>query len=325
MGIIPSPSTQNQSFRSTDLPSSPSLGSEHYLEPIAKSYREIEGDPRLVGKNVGKCGYWAIVGKCGNGHFVAKELGCGREWCPRCREEFHRRRMARWLPKLQQVREMGYLVITFPSEFRKYFKSAYWLRKFRRSVVRMLKGMMFKRGVSRWHWFGDPKEGEDPPEFHPHLNILVDHGYIPRSGLEEIRKRIQKRVEVFVGREVEVVVVHYQYTRSIRKMLHWLKYVTRPTFLDYNWCPLLAEELYRFNNSHWWGKWDGDPVWGFGGDLEQFEEIQELDAVEKIERGICPVCGSKIEWGWAIEEALVLEFRGFEGVGAGYWVRGRGG
>ncbi|GAH29192.1 unnamed protein product, partial [marine sediment metagenome] len=84
-----------------------------YLELLAK--RSVDLD--LIFRT--KCpGYW-IQGSCENGHRYAKELYCGREWCPVCGEEWsatHQRRFSRWISKATQIRTMGYFVFTIPEE-----------------------------------------------------------------------------------------------------------------------------------------------------------------------------------------------------------------
>ena len=40
-------------------------------------------------------------------------------------------------------------------------------------------GGYFKRGVLRWHWFGD----KVPGKWNPHANVVVDSGYIENEQL----------------------------------------------------------------------------------------------------------------------------------------------
>ena len=233
-----------------------------------------------------------------------KKLNCGREWCPRCREETEGRRFSRWLPKAQQIEVMGYLVITFPREARPRSKKR--LRELRTKIVRRLKKFGFKRGLSRWHFFG-----EDGKEWHPHLNVILDYGKIKRKRLEEIKKAIARVTGV------EMCVVNYQYSRVPARKVHMLKYVCRNTFLKKSWDPEMAHELYGFTNAHWWGDWKGDPVW-------TLEEAEPKDTIaDKIAAGICPDCGEPIHWVGGKKNLVptcLLEPLGFKYVGKGYYI-----
>lgn|GEM_PF-3068654 len=78
--------------------------STHYLELVANSYQtKLNPLQKAFEDTSHKCGYWSIMGQCENGHTFAKKIGCGREWCPDCRQVFEKRRFGRWLPKAQQI------------------------------------------------------------------------------------------------------------------------------------------------------------------------------------------------------------------------------
>ena len=267
-----------------------------------------------------KCPGYFVVGRCENGHSFAKELYCGREWCPVCGEDespAHMRRFARWVGKAQQLRSIGYLVFTLPEEVRSRYRSKARLNELTKRVTGgdksrriegMLKGMGFDRGLARWHWFG-----ETPGKWHPHLNVIVESGHFTHSQLRSIRRAWAG----ILG--VDVAVVNYSYTKVVPKMVHVLKYVTRATFRDYTWDEHMAAELYNFRNMRSWGKWDGEPVW----ELEA--GIEAIEAITKLEAGLCPVCGEPVSWSRARDIAWLKAWAAAgqaEPLGAGYWALG---
>ena len=277
------------------------LGAElpDYLESIAKS---------IVASNGAgiKCPGWVVVGECLNGHRFAKELYCGREWCPECGAKWspvHQRRFARWLPKAQQVSSMGYLVVTFPVSARARLRTKKGLSRVGIAVRKVLQRRGIARGLRRWHWFGEG--GQGGPPYHPHLNVLVDGGYRGRAWLRGVRREIAR----LVGERD--IVVHYQFSRKPGKMVFWLKYVTRATFLDQTWDEPMANELYNFRNTWSWGKWDGGLVWGE-------EPDQELQAVAKLEDGLCPECGEPVEWAKPVAVAWLKVWQA-KPIGGGYY------
>jgi len=155
-------------------PSGGGDGGRYYKDSVAKSATPT-------------CGAWAVVSECSSGlHHFAKKLVCGKEWCEVCGQgnsAAHRRRQARILPKLQQVRQLGYFVIEFPDVYRNIGAAGFepdidggervegWcyskadLRDTTKTIVDVLAGKRcgrrgrvggyFGRGLARWHWFGD--------------------------------------------------------------------------------------------------------------------------------------------------------------------------
>lgn len=277
-----------------------------YLDSIAKGYQNLfEEIARVKGSEDGKylCGSWALVGRCACGRTYAKRLVCGREWCPDCREVSAGRRLARWLPKAQQMDCIGYMVITFPRGSRPRSKEG--LRRLRRKIVRGLKYLGFKRGLSRWHYFGESGE-----EWHPHLNLLLDHGHLSPVLLSKIKSMVAR------ASGCSMCVVNYRYSRLVGKKMHMLKYVCRPTFLEKSWDPQMAWELYRFNNNHSWGVWAGTPVWGLESGSSSSRRAQS------VALGICSDCGGDIRW-WGGKDKVVptclLGLWGFVDIGGGFY------
>lgn len=256
-----------------------------------------------IAKTDTTCPRWVSFGVCEKGHKIRKELYCGRDWCEVCGKDWspaHQRRFARWLPKAMQMKSMGYFVITFPQEMRWRFKDLNYVQNTRRRIERLFKREGY-RGFSRWHWFGD----ENPGKFHPHLNFIIEAGYL--ENLEDLKRRMRR----IIGEEV---VINYEYTSDPKKMIHILKYVTRPTFTKKEWDQEFADSLYGFKNSSVFGKWEDPPVWGW-----EDKEEEELMSLENLERNLCPICGTRIHWFKKVLPADI-GFDGYSYIGAGYWI-----
>ncbi|GAH98854.1 unnamed protein product, partial [marine sediment metagenome] len=163
----------------------------HYLDLVAKSTPDLASKTPLKIESLDplarECGAWALVGQCRNGHCFAAKLYCGREWCSECRDQVHRRRIARWLPKAQQLESMGYWDITFPMNLRLLLRNKVILRKVGKKAVAALRAQGFARGLRRWHWFGDT-----PGLYNPHLNIIVDGKYLRGQKLEAVKQSIRR-------------------------------------------------------------------------------------------------------------------------------------
>jgi len=291
----------------------PGAAPPHYLDAVANVVQLISTVDTISGiELLDKCPGYFIVGECKNGHRWAKELYCGREWCPVCGEDdsmAHVRRFARWVGKGQQVVSMGYFVFTLPEEVRGRYRSKAKLNELTKQVTcgdksrrieGLLKSMGFDRGLARWHWFGDKST-----KWHPHLNVIVEAGFIPQGQLDAIRAAWAG----ILG--VPDAVVNYSFTTIVPKMVHILKYVTRATFRNYKWDEKMAGALYNFRNMRSWGKWDGPVVWAVEGKAQ-------LEPIAKLESGLCPQCGEVVKWGHA-QGIARLQGEVLVPVGAGYW------
>jgi len=283
-------------------------GMESPGSPYLDLYAKVVTSPRSV-KN---CPQFYVTAECVNGHRFAKKLVCGREYCPTCGADWsdsHQRRFARWLLKLQQLRTVGYFVFTMPEGIRDQYRTKAALNELTKRITcgdkskrmpGLLKDMGFSRGLCRWHWFGD-----GGPGYHPHLNVLVEAGYLG----PELIDRIKSQYAEILG--VPMAVVNYSYAVDQGKMVHILKYVTRATFRQYEWDDQLAEELYRFRSQRCWGEWTGEPVW-------QLEGEPKFAHIEELEKGICPECGKALRWGRPLPICL-LPLEGPVDIGAGYY------
>ncbi|MDD4987223.1 MAG: hypothetical protein PHQ43_15910, partial [Dehalococcoidales bacterium] len=270
---------------------------------------------------------WFIPGTCSNGHRIAKVIACGKEWCPVCGEKgsiAHNRRFVRWLPKITQFKQMRYVVLTIPESLRSQYRTKAALTKVGRQAQDLLKSLGYTRGLRRWHWFGDRSH-----KWHPHLNILVEGGYMPAPVLAALKAGWA----YILG--ADVVDVRVQYKKRPGDMTGCLHYVTRATFRDYEWDIDMAKELKGFRNMVVWGQvaidkvteepisWAGipwAPVWQPDSDGRKTAagEALDVEAIEHIVEGTCPKCGAAIEWGHSLPGSL-LERMSTEAYGAGYF------
>jgi len=258
------------------------------------------------------CPGWFVAGTCEHGHTFAKELYCGREWCPVCGQDgspVHLRRFARWLPKLYQCSSIGYFVFTIPEASRASWRSKDKLSFLAKRVTSgdksmklegILTSLGFKRGLTRWHFFGDKST-----RFNPHLNVIVEAGRISSKTLDKVKLAWASVLGV------DMAVVQYSFTRKQAKMVHILKYVTRATFHEVAWDEALADELYNFRNMRSFGHWTDGPVWQITGKAK-------YEHIELLGKSLCPICLSKITWGRAIPIAW-LKYESSKSLDAGYY------
>jgi len=311
------------------------LGEAHYNDSIAKSFLGVPGSDyfnRL-------CPGYFMIGNCETGHRFSKEIYCGREWCPTCGakwSEAHQRKFSRWLPKVQQMEQLGYFVIEWPlaSRFKlrrkaalmdagrmvKQVLSGEWEIERRRQRGERISGQRdgdirmgwFPRGLRRWHFFGDlVKELGEGMKSLAWVEKADDSSQdrqgtrynphlnilVPYGFITRGKFRRIKRALRAALQEPDLI-VHYGYTREPARMVHALKYVTRATFLDGMWAPDVAASIYNFHNAQVWGKWDGEQSWSLD-NLEgepELKDLPDLLAVASLESGICPRCGKPIEW-----------------------------
>jgi len=278
-------------------------------------YRDLLANPATPKELV--CGTRAVVAECSSGqHHFAKKLLCGREWCEVCGENnsaAHKRRQARLLPKLQQVRQLGYFVIEFPIAYRRvgkrgcnpdldggeyvtgwcYSKSD--LQDTTKTIVDVLAGKRcgrrgrvggyFGRGLGRWHWFGEKMPGK----YNPHFNVLVDGRHLELELLENIKAELRAALNC------PELIVHYSYFDKPGQIVQKARYVTRATFKNYRWDEYMASELWNFRNTRWWGNWKGEQAWALTEAEAEGEDVSGLEAVSSLQSGICPDCGQPLK------------------------------
>lgn len=289
---------------------------------------------------------WFIPGHCENMDFkVGKVISCGKEWCPNCSKlgsPAHGRRYVRGLEYIRQFKRMRYIIFTIPKELRGQYRTKESLTELGRKCQALLKKHGFKRGLRRWHYFGDKST-----KWHPHLNVLVEGGYLNRATIDAIRRDYWKIIG-YTGKPVANP--KFTYKRRPADMAGSLHYVTRATFHDYNWDKEVALEIRNFRNMVVWGKtvwmkdedgnrierlsWGGIP-WLYQWEPDKNERFEEetgligrdgqpekvridVDKIDKIINGICPKCGGKIKWGDALP-ARILKYGDGRSLGAGFY------
>lgn len=251
-------------------------------------FEEIYRSGRML-----SCSPGMITGHCGTGHQFMRSVQCGREYCPDCGRDgspIHARRLNRWMPKVKDLQQVGYLVVTIPEEIRTAFHDRQQLSKFRMLIKKKLISMGYKRGLMRWHFHGDCTtcngRGCDVCDhtgagrkWNPHLNIIIEEGYIkdlPGSDFDlQLRAWLSQYFRKIARRHCEVV-YHYSYCETIEQTVNVIKYVTRSTFRIYN--KKTAILLYRFTSTSTWGKY-----------------MLHVSKQEALDNNQCPIC--KIDHG----------------------------
>lgn len=266
-----------------------------YLDTVAKRSRAQAGQafPGLtdsLAKALKTCGGRVKTGTCGE-HHVAKILFCGREGCPRCGVEdssSHRRRYARLIPRAQKMAEVQYWVITWPDEGCEALRSTSALTKAGKAAAEAFKSLGYARGLRRWHFRGDKSD-----RWRPHLNVLVDGGWMAPERLAEVKGALRLALGLPSNGIINCHFVKADDPKRVSKILHHLKYITRPTFGSALEDPDMANRLEGFRNTSWWGpgKWRGPDQWEIGD-----QEASGTRRLVTIEAGKCPECGGRVEW-----------------------------
>lgn len=243
---------------------------------------------------VPRCTAGFVKGVCGNGHTFYKGVFCGREYCPDCGRNgslSHQRRVIRWNPKAQEMNSLRYLVITVPESVRPKFMHTEVLRGFRVAVKRKLKRMGNERGLMRYHFFGDCPACDGAgcrtckgtgagTKFHPHLNILMEGGFMSPADFKLFRTELNAfLVRYFKSLTGKVVnpVFHLQYAVTPEDKAHKVKYVTRSTFRIFDHAA--ARVLKGFRSSQVWGQWP-----------DHCKSEYNPREAEVLEHGNCPCC-----------------------------------
>jgi len=302
-----------------------------YPDCVAISHTTSERD-KWEGSNEGvqldlPCPVIALNGECEQYHHYAKECVCNREWCQesegRCGGidgAAHQRRKARWLPKARKIGEMGRFVFTLPPEVRADYRTQESLGKLGISAKRMMQRHGYKRGLRRWHLFGEDHpghflQGEGLPAYHPHLEVLTDGGWLKRKALGAIKRSWANILHVPAYR----INVYYEYIQQgdVKKKWHRLGYALRPTFTDWHWDEELAYNLLGFHNAQTWGSkadWEGPDLWGHP-DLAMDQKLKDQDML--LGKGFCPMDETPIKWGGLMSPKFLVH--PWESLGAGYW------
>jgi hypothetical protein len=184
---------------------------------------------------------------------VFKPIYCNKENCSYCGADGsipHRRKVGRWLPKAFQCEKLGYLVFTIPYQLRKKMMDPEMLNKVQTYTKRLLsESYKVPHGLSRWHW-----AGEDGITWKPHLNILIDRGYLAKPKLLKLRALYTAYINSLFNTKFPVINIYYAYTKETAKKLHRVKYVTRATYKGKN--PEILKCIKGYRNNRTWGKYD---------------------------------------------------------------------
>lgn len=259
---------------------------------IVLDYAQLYAKPHNDFNFIPSCSLGFIKGSCAGGHKFAKLLLCGKEWCPDCGADgsmTHKRRVARWWGKVMSMPEMGYMVVTVPKECRASFKNKVVLSNFRTYLKRKLQRMGYDKGLIRYHWAGD-----DGYTWHPHLNILIEEGYLSKAKMVELKEDLQtwftKKFPMSLKGKKAKINLWYSYATPGEKFeahkIHKLKYITRSTFknLDTVKDIDLVRVLKGYRTTSTWGKWEKDKT--------------NTSALASLEAGKCPhpECRKPVSW-----------------------------
>jgi hypothetical protein len=300
-------------------PHSPSFPYKELLvvsaTPEAKSSVKTSNSESIVKQDFSATCAGVVIGECKQcGARAIKVIYCGKEWCSHCGQEgspTHNDRYAKYLSRARQMQTMGYFVVEWPIKYRHVKNRVYsktGLRHTTNKVVEILAGKRgykrnvegkrehgrvngyFSRGMIRWHFFGDKQIGK----YNPHMNILVDAGFIEPDKLEEIKAALRS------GLNCPDLIVNYSFRSTPAEMAHTCRYVTRPTFHNYDWDSYIAKELFElrnendtvipFRNSRTWGDWKQPKIWNTS-ETAVYEKIDKLR-----NRNECGKCGGHMNW-----------------------------
>jgi len=256
-----------------------------YLERIDKRQKvEAKSFLRSV---LTMCGSLAILGQDEDEERMAKRLYCGKQWHAACREITHNRKIARVLPRAQQVMPMGYWVVRPPWELMPLLRTKKSRSSFAKKVKDAFRAVGYARGLTFIHDFG-----EHSIKYALHLNVLVDGEYIPDERLDDLKRKLRRLIypRSVIRKWGDKLDINYHYRRSRAEIMHTLKYCTKATFLDLEWDESLAVALYGARYSNWWGNWKQEPKWQLAA------SDKETAALSMLEQGLHPVSGKPIKW-----------------------------
>ena len=179
------------------------------------------------------------------------------------------------------------MVITFPLKVRWMMRDPQMLARIGKKVRRLLRKRGYRKLYTRWHFFGEHGE-----KYHPHLNVLLDGGYLSPEELASLKDLICRKLLSPTMRKIggSKMVIHYDYTQEAKRKVHWIKYVTKASFSDIQWDEALAHKLYGFHNGCFAGTWNDPPKWKLTGIDKKF------NALLPLAEGKHPVSGKPIVW-----------------------------
>ena len=219
-------------------------------------------------KGIAVCGSRtnAVDIRCNFGHRYAKQISCGRQYCPRCGEigsVIHQRRYSRSWDRLMWAPALGTVILTVPEELRDDFKDIDMLGKLHKlgykCVEEVLDGAVTENGkltvdgaMTTVHLFGDKSD-----KFHPHVNILFplcpdveelmdENGWVSKEAkkamtvtketLKALREHWYNMLEELTGKTISRTEdghkranARYDYKVQETKKAFRLRYMLRPT------------------------------------------------------------------------------------------------
>lgn len=236
----------------------------------------------------------AVDIRCRAEHRFAKQIFCGRQYCPRCggkESVIHQQRYSRSWDRLMWAPALGKIVLTVPEELRDNFKSSDMLGKLHRlgwkcvqevwgrDIVKgdgeLEKGIDIDGSMTAAHLFGDEDEkGDRFDKFHPHVNVTfpletksVLALIVSVERLEALRSKWYDMLEVLTGKKISLTEdgrkrenAWYGFSTTDADKAHWLKYVLRPTVGAERFLRLdddlkeFVTSLVGFHNVRWYGK-----------------------------------------------------------------------
>lgn len=281
---------------------------QHYLDCIEKvKTSEPKSYLPLSSK---KCGLWAKIGQCENGHRFAVRVFCGKPWCLICRDIIHHRKIASLLPEVQQLLPAAYLVIRPPNQLQPLFLPRGARRRFIGAVIKALKTLGYRRGLIFIHYFGD-----DPTRYAFHLNILVDGGWLEPEQLDDLKRKLRRLIypRSVIRKWGDKLDIFYEYLPTQGQVYHTLEYCSRATFRQFEGNEQLADSIRGEHSIRRWGRWVEEPKWHLA------ESAKKLQSLVSLEQGKCPKCGKPIKWDRRVTPfVLVLAEGGIE-ITAGYY------
>jgi len=279
-----------------------------YLDCIAK-VETFEAKPRSD-FSPKKCGLWAKIGQCENGHRFAVQVFCKKPYCPICRDIIHHRKIASLLPEVQQLLPAGYLVIRPPNQLQPLFLPRGARRRFIGAVIKALKTLGYRRGLIFIHYFGD-----DPTRYAFHLNILVDGGWLEPEQLDDLKRKLRRLIypRSVIKKWGDKLDIFYEYLKEQGQVYHALEYCSRPTFRLFEGNEQLADSIRGEHTIRRWGRWVEEPKWHLA------ESGKKLQSLVSLEQGKCPKCGKPIKWDRRVTPFVLVLAEGGVEITAGYY------
>lgn len=168
-----------------------------------------------------------------------KRVDCEKWFCPVCGGKdgkVHKKRKRAIVDHFGGIEELkkatiAQWVFTIPKNIRWYFKNRGGLNAIFRMVKRIIEKQYGKDSLSAYylHLFGDKDFG-----YHPHINVHIklkpeDVAFVQVAGLEKIREAWRKALKGYIRESLPLVDVQYSYRKGLRRILHSIKYMARPT------------------------------------------------------------------------------------------------